>query len=54
MKKFTVQEYRNYLIGLVRSGKIEETVNDDGEITLSTGLYKHEDGSIHDTPEEKA
>lgn len=54
MKKLTAQECRNYIIGLVRSGalKIGETIATDGEIILSTGLYKHADGSINDEPEE--
>jgi len=53
MKKFSVQEYRNYIIGLIRSGKIDENTTEDGGIVLDTGLYKHADGSIHDEPEEK-
>ena len=51
MKKFSTQEFRNYLIGLIRSGKINESVGEDGLITLVTELYKHADGSIHDEPE---
>jgi len=53
MKKFSAQEFRNYLIGMIRSGNINETVGDDGAITLITNLYKHSDGSIRDEPEPK-
>jgi hypothetical protein len=53
MKKFSAQEFRNYLIGLIRSGNINEEVGDDGAIILITDMYKHSDGSIHDEPEDK-
>ena len=52
MKKFSAQEFRNYLIGLIRSGNINQTIGDDGAITLITDMYKHSDGSIHDEPED--
>lgn len=52
MKTLTVAEFQDYLAELVQDAKpCELELDNEGQITIYTGVYYWQDGTLHDQPE---
>ena len=52
-RPLSTQEYRNRIIGMVRSGNADIQYDADGQLIIHTDLYRWADGTIHTEVEQK-